>query len=81
MTHKWHEVADVLAAAMAHSENGICTLTENEHAALAVYVEARRPGRAVARSLLGLTGGLDAFDHSHHASDPQLVVASDGGRE
>lgn len=72
MTHKWHEVADALAAAMQHSEGGICTLTTNEHAALALYHEARKPGRMFTRTMLGLTGGLDAFNHTDHAPSPEF---------
>lgn len=76
MTHKWHEVADVLAAAMQHSEKGVCTLTANEHAALALYMEARKPGRMMSRTLLGFAGGLDAFNHSDHAPDSEFVITS-----
>ena len=75
--HKWREVADTLAAAMQHSDSGVCTLTPNEHAALAVYVEARRPGRMVSRTMLGLTGGLDAFTHADHAPDPAFVITGE----
>lgn len=74
---KWREVADVLAAAMQHNERGICTLTENEHAALRVYMNARRPERLIARSYLGLTGGLDAFRHDSHAPSPEFVISAD----
>jgi hypothetical protein len=77
VTHKWHEIADTLAAAMQHSEGGVCTLTENEHAALAVYVEAQRPGRRMSRTMFGLTGGLDAFNHVDHAPEPAFVIEAD----
>ena len=36
----WRAVADRLAAAMQHSERGICTLTQAEHDALAEYQRA-----------------------------------------
>jgi hypothetical protein len=40
----WREVADKLAAAMTHSEKGVCTLTAAEHEALAAYRQQRQEG-------------------------------------
>jgi hypothetical protein len=65
---RWRDIADALAVAMEHSELGVCSLTDREHAALGRYQAERRRERAWVRTWSGLTSGLGAFVHRHRES-------------
>lgn len=65
---RWRDIADTLAAAMEHSEKGVCTLTPREHQALTRYFAERRRERVWVRSLAGFTGRLGAVVHRHGAN-------------